>query len=104
MSIRIRPIYETEWPVYEFCQKHFIECSPDFDNKYTWTEIYFKGEAILQFQNNTTVEQFLKIINLLYQKIPAKQIKVDGDFFWSYTNRKKVRRFIEKHLISFIKT
>lgn len=70
--------------VYKFCKQHNIDIGWDFDKqtRECWNEISFEGICIFQIQQGITEEQFLIMINTLWENYEVEEIKDDGKEYW----------------------
>jgi hypothetical protein len=95
-----------DFPIYKFCKEKDIECAWDFsksDNA-SWTEIYIDNKLVMQFQNTTTVKQFIEVIQRLKKDFNDKCLDIDGDDFWFVVEKKKYFvEFINEHYQLFEK-
>jgi hypothetical protein len=86
--------------VYKYCKEHDIECSWDFskaDNT-SWTDIYIDNKLVMQFQNTTTVNQFIEVVKRMKKDYNDKCIDIEGEDFWFVVERKKYfDKFLEEH-------
>lgn len=89
-----------DFPIYKFCKDNGIQCSWDFSKKdqTMWTEIHINDELLIQIESTATVEQFIKLIQLLKVDYNDKCGSIEGEDFWFVINGKRFFNiFMRKH-------
>ena len=77
--------------VYNFCKEKGIDCEYDYNFRINraWTELSIGGQLVIQIGSNASVEQFIKLMQYMYDTIVHNKFKnldvalalVDGPYF-----------------------
>ncbi len=99
--------------VYNFCKEKGIEC--DYDSNYrigrAWTELSLDGQLVIQIGSNASVEQFIQVMQYMYDTIVHNKFKdldvavasVDGpDFEVCFDDEEELlMKLVDKHYSVF---
>lgn len=102
--------------IYEFCKKNGIDCEYDYNHRIgrAWTELYMDGQLIIQIGSNASVEQFIQLMQHMYDTIAHCKFKnldvavasVDGPDFEVCIDEDEekeqlLKKLIDKHYSVF---
>lgn len=68
---------EDRVPVLKFCKENGIECENDYNHRIgrAWTELSLDGQMVIQIGSNASVEQFIQLMQYMYETIVHNKFK-----------------------------